>query len=87
MQWSFGQQNQLNDKQYELEKTQQELRQIEDKKNWLLNRRYNNSKPGDVIYLYKDYKNGNKQCDEFIYKKPSYSRSWAFLSIVIADWG
>jgi phage anti-repressor protein len=62
------QQNQLNDKQYELEKTQQELRQIEDKKNWLLNRRYNNSKPGDVIYLYKDYKNGNKQCDEFIYK-------------------
>ena len=62
------QQNQLNDKQYELEKTQQELKQIEDKKNWLLNRRYNNSKPGDVIYLYKDYKNGDKQCDEFIYK-------------------
>ena len=58
----------LNDKQYELEKTQQELKQIEDKKNWLLNRRYNNSKPGDVIYLYKDYKNGDKQCDEFIYK-------------------
>jgi phage anti-repressor protein len=62
------QQNQLNNKQYELEKTQQELKQIEDKKNWLLNRRYNNSKPGDVIYLYKDYKNGDKQCDEFIYK-------------------
>jgi phage anti-repressor protein len=62
------QQNKLQHTETILQKTQQELKQIEDKKNWLLNRRYNHSKPGDVIYLYKDYKNGDKQCDEFIYK-------------------
>jgi hypothetical protein len=57
---------QLDNKQYQLEQTQLELKQMEDKKNWLLNRRYNNSKPGDTIYLYKDYKDDTGK--EFIYK-------------------
>lgn len=57
---------QLDNKQYQLEQTQLELKQMEDKKNWLLNRRYNNSKPGDIIYLYKDYKDDTGK--EFICK-------------------
>lgn len=57
---------QLDNKQYLLEQKQIELDNEKKNKNWLLNRRYNNSKPGDTIYLYKDYKDDAGK--EFIYK-------------------
>lgn len=59
-------QQELSDKNYQLEKKQMELEKEKKSKNWLLNRRYNDSKPNDTIYLYKDYKNNDTVIDENI---------------------
>jgi hypothetical protein len=44
----------IKDVSYEVEKTKVELQKERDKKNWLLNRRFQSEIRGDVIYLYKD---------------------------------
>ena len=45
---------QLDNKQFELEQTQNELKKEQDKKNLLLKRRFQNVKPNECVYYYKD---------------------------------
>lgn len=57
---------QLANKQYELEQAVENLKKMEQKKNWLLNRRYADAVAGDLIYLYKEFKDDTGT--DFIYK-------------------
>jgi hypothetical protein len=51
---------QLENVQTELKKTTTELKREKNHKNKLMNRKYYDAKPGDVVYLYKDDENDRK---------------------------
>lgn len=55
---------QLEDTENKLETTMVELKNSENNRNWLMNRRYYEAKAGDVVYLYKDC----DKLDDSLYK-------------------